>query len=218
MAKRTPRRLAIYGAGGCGRLVADVAEASGWTVDFFDDLWPGLRVSGPWPVVGDKRSLVSSLAAYDGVVVAIGECSSRLRAYRDLQAAGTSYFPVLVHPTAWVSPHAVLGPGCVVMANAAVCVGAILNEACYVSTGATVSHDCELGAGVHVSPGARLAGTVTVDEGAWIGLGAAVKQGIRVGKRAIVGAGAVVVRDVDHETCVVGCPAKPMQHSTLKVP
>jgi sugar O-acyltransferase (sialic acid O-acetyltransferase NeuD family) len=208
MPQPTLQRLAVYGAGGCGRLVADLAEAcGGWRVDLFDDSWPGLHTSGPWPVVGDAQCLEATLDTYAGVVVALGDCARRLSAHRRLRAAGAR-LPVLVHPKAWVSPHAELSAGCIVMAGAVVNVGAALGQACMINTGATVSHDCALGDGVHISPGANLAGTVTVGESTWVGLGAAVKHGVHLGRDAIVGAGAVVIRHVFDGTCVVGCPAR----------
>jgi len=206
---RPPSRLAILGAGGHGRSVADTAEACGWQVNLYDDVWPQLQASGPWQVIGNSECLERDWAAFDGVVLAFGDCARRLQAHRRLQAKGVP-MPALVHPAAWVSPHARLGPGCVVMAGAAVNVGATLGEACIVNTGATVDHDCHLAAGVHVSPGAHLAGGVRVGEGSWIGMAAALKQGVCVHPSATVGAGAVVLGDVEAGACVVGCPAKPM--------
>lgn len=202
-------RLAILGAGGHGRSVADVAEACGWRVSLYDDAWPALQASGPWRVVGNNERLDRDRAAFDGVAVAFGDCARRLQAHRRLQAQGVA-LPTLVHPTAWVSPHATLGPGCIVMAGAAVNVGTSLGEACLINTGATVDHDCHLAAGVHVSPGAHLAGGVQVDEMAWVGMAAALKEGVRVRRAATVGAGAVVLGDVEAGACVVGCPARPM--------
>jgi len=206
-------RLAILGAGGHGRSVADTAEACGWRVYLYDDGWPQVQASGAWPVIGDGGALGAALDAgvYSGLMVAIGDCAARLRAHRRLLAGHEGVpCPALVHPAAWVSPRAALGAGCVVMAGAAVNVGASLGEACIVNTGATVDHDCDLAAGVHISPGAHLAGGVRIGEGAWVGIGSAVKQGMRVGERAVIGAGAVVVNSVADGVCVVGCPAKPV--------
>jgi len=208
----TTRSLAILGAGGHGRSVADVAESCGWRVDMYDDCaWPATIASGPWPIVGNLETLIARLDEYAGATVAIGDCAARLQAARHLQACG-AHLPPLVHPSAWVSPHArPLGAGSIVLAGAVINVGAVVGEACIINTGATVDHDCNLASGVHISPGAHLAGSVTVGECTWVGIGAVVKQGACLGNHAVAGAGAVVVNRVPDGTCVVGCPAKPME-------
>jgi len=45
----------------------------------------------------------------------------------------------------------------------------------------------------------------------WIGNGAIVLRGIKIGDGAVIGAGAVVTKDVDPYTVVVGAPAKPIK-------
>ena len=63
--------------------------------------------------------------------------------------------------------------------------------------------------------GVRLAGHVTVDSGAFIGIGSTVVQNIRIGFEAVVGAEAVVVRDVDPITMVVGVPARTVKDAPM---
>src|SRR5690554_4703953 len=112
------KRLAILGASGHGKVVADAAELAGWTeVVFFDDAWPKLAQNGPWPVVGDSASLLKDAGAFDGVVVAIGNNRIRQLKQRELAAAGASLISV-VHPSAVVSTHATLGCGSVVFPHA----------------------------------------------------------------------------------------------------
>lgn len=202
--------LALLGASGHGKVVADAALAAGWRhVVFFDDAWPRVSVNGHWPVVGDTAALLARLAEFDGVLVAIGNCAVRWRKQQELRDAGAR-LATLVHPHAWVSPHARLGAGTVVMAGAVVNVDAAVGEAGIVNTGATVDHDCVLAEGVHVSPGAHLSGNVQVGACSWVGVGAAVRQGSRIGAGVMVGAGAVVVKPVDDGLTVVGSPAAPL--------
>lgn len=201
------KRLALLGASGHGKVVADAAQASGWDmVVFFDDAWPLRKQNGHWPIAGDSNELLARLKDFDGVLVTIGDCAVRWDKYRVLQAAGAS-FATVVHPSAVVSRHAMLGLGTVVMAGAIVNIDAIIGHACIINTGATVDHDCRLGDAVHICPGAHLSGGVQVGNGSWVGVGAAVKQCIVIGERVMVGAGAVVVQAVAEGLTVVGNPA-----------
>lgn len=205
------KRLALLGASGHGKVVADAALAAGWqSVVFFDDAWPGRSVNGHWPVLGDTAALLARLPEFDGVLVAIGDCATRWQKQQALRAAGAPLVTV-VHPHACVSSLATLGMGSVVMAGAVVNVDAVVGEACIINTGATVDHDCRLAHAVHVSPGANLSGNVTVGACSWLGVGSAVRQGIRIGDDVMVGAGAVVVKPVPDGQTVVGNPARPMQ-------
>ncbi|CDZ94618.1 acetyltransferase [Pseudomonas saudiphocaensis] len=204
-------RLAILGASGHGKVVADTAECCGWTtVEFFDDAWPGQKKNDMWQVVGDTAALMERLANFDGVVVAIGNNRIRHAKLLELQAAGARLV-TLVHPAATVSRYVSIGKGTVVFAGAVVNAGACINPGSILNTGCSVDHDCLLGDAVHISPGARLAGGVQVGDLSWIGIGASVRQLIRIGQRVMVGAGAAVIGDIPNDVTVAGVPAKRMR-------
>jgi len=207
------RRLALLGAGGHGKVVADSALCAGWQeVVFYDDAWPGVQSCGPWPVAGNSEQLRLDLAGFDGVVVTIGNNAIRLDKQRWLQQGGAALVSV-VHPAACVSRYASIGPGSVVMAGAVLNIDAKLGQACIINTGATVDHDCQLADGVHVSPGAHLSGEVQVGQASWIGAGAVVRQGLSIGRSVTVGAGAVVVKPISEGMTVVGNPARVLVRS-----
>jgi sugar O-acyltransferase (sialic acid O-acetyltransferase NeuD family) len=210
-----PRYL-VWGAGGHGRVVADLVRATGAVLAGFADL--GLPVGeeaepGGGRVVVSETELRALLArgelpaGCDAVVPAIGDNALRWAAY---EALGDRVAPALVHPTAVLSPSARVERGAVVMPGAVLNAVARVGPAAIVNTAAVVEHDCTLGPGAHLSPGAVLAGAVTVGARAWIGAGATVIPGIRVGDDAVVGAGAVVIHDVPAGETVVGIPAKPI--------
>lgn len=205
------KKLAVLGASGHGKVIADSAMEAGWAeVVFYDDRWPNLQSVGDWPVVGDWNRLLEEVSSADGVIVGIGDCRVRAERHASLVATGARIAQI-VHPRAWVSSRAVLGPGSMVMAGGIVNIGAVLGAACIVNTGATVDHDCTLGDAVHVAPGANLSGQVTVGQSTWIGVGACIRQGIRIGSGVVVGAGAVVVADVADGLTVAGSPARTLE-------
>lgn len=204
------KQLALLGASGHGKSVADAALASGWqTVVFFDDAWPGVSVNGHWPVVGNTAALLARLNEFDGVLVTIGNCAVRWQKQQALQAVGARLATV-VHPHACVSPFARLGAGTVVMGGAVVNVDAVVGEAGIINTGATLDHDCALAHSVHISPGAHLSGNVEVGACSWVGVGSAVRQGTRVGAGVVMGAGTVVVKSVADGLIIIGNPARVM--------
>lgn len=51
---------------------------------------------------------------------------------------------------------------------------------------------------------------IIIEDNAWIAVNAVILPGVRIGKGAVVGAGAVVSKNVEDYTVVVGNPARPI--------
>jgi sugar O-acyltransferase (sialic acid O-acetyltransferase NeuD family) len=201
------KKLAIYGAGGHGRVVADTARVLGWQeIVFYDESWPQHQANSIWPVVGNYDNLRANLTKYDGVIVAFGDCAVRLEKTRELSSLHAPIIS-LVHPNAFVSPNSTLSRGSVVFAGAVINIEAKVGEASIINTGATVDHDCIIGPGVHICPGANLSGGVEVGEASWIGVGSCVRHSIKIGANVMVGAGAVIVKDVPNGFTMVSVAA-----------
>ena len=199
------RGLRILGAGGHGRVVADIAETLGFDpIEFIDAAFPKKQKNLVWDIVG-----VDFSAPNDGFekFVALGDNRLRLDA---LNAMSASDGPAstLIHPRAIVSRYASLGAGSVVMAGAVINAGARLGRGVIANSGCTIDHDCILGDGVHVSPGANIAAGVTIGRASWVGIGACIRESIELGADVIVGAGAAVVNNIQDGARVIGIPAK----------
>lgn len=203
-------RIALLGASGHGKVVADAAVMAGWKeVVFFDDAWPGVSSVGPWSVIGNSQCIIDNISKYDGVIVAIGDNVIRLEKLTLFQELGLPLVTI-IHPSSIISQFARLGNGSVVCAGAIINPFAEIGCGSIINTAASIDHDCKIADGVHVSPAAHLGGGVQVGKSTWIGLGASIKQCIRIGDNSVVGMGAVVVRDVPSGVTVVGVPAREM--------
>lgn len=198
-------RLVIIGAGGHGKVVADIAHLNGYEDIVFLDDNPGLSEVDGYRVVGP----VSSFGRHGSCdfVVAVGDAGVRSRIQTRLEDAGECVV-TLVHPSAVVAGDAEIGAGSVVMAGAVINPSASLGRGCIINTGATVDHDCAVGDFAHVSVGAHLAGAVSVGDGTWVGIGAVVSNNISICPGCVIGAGAAVVRNINVPGTYVGVPAK----------
>ncbi len=211
----------IVGAGGHGRVVLDILRAMGAAAIpgapepiGFIDADPALhgKVIDGLPVLGAVNMLPRLLATARHALVAIGDNGARITHAQKITAAGLELVRA-VHPSASVSPTALLGVNLVIGPQAHVGTGVRLGDSVIVNSGAIVEHECQIDEGVHIAPGAALAGRVRVARGAFVGLGARVIQCLSIGELATVGAGAVVIRDVPPGTTVVGVPARTLPES-----
>ncbi len=206
--------LLLLGAGGHARVVAETALSTGLfsRICFLDDSYTGpahMSDQLGWPVIGPFAAALDPhiRQQFSAALVAIGNAAVRLSWLPRLAASGYE-LPVVIHPTAWVSPSAKVGGASVVFAQAAIQAHAVLGCGAILNTGCSVDHGAQLADGVHICPGARLAGEVQVGDRSWIGIGASVIQRIRIGADVTVGAGAAVVRDLPDGVTAVGVPAR----------
>ena len=178
--------MILYGASGHCKVVVDILEALGLTIDFLVDDNPEITKLLGYEV---RRNTGN----YDAAIITIGlnwirkKISEQIIVKRYMKA---------VHPTAIVSPRATIDEGTVVMQGAIIQSCASIGKHCIINTGASVGHDVTIGDFVHVASHATITGGVTIGEGAWIGAGSVIRQGVHIGAWTMIGAGSVVVDDI----------------------
>lgn len=208
MAVKRKRCLVVFGAGGHGKVVADMAMDSGWHVaGFVDDDPASAHIADlPLPVFGDRRWLLASAPVAFCCVVAVGDNQVRSAITRSLQAQGIEVVSV-ISSAARISRSVYIGTGTVVMPGAVVNAAARIGVGVIVNSEAVVEHDVQIGDYSHVSPNATLGGAVRVGEFTHIALRATVLPGVNIGSRSILGVGAVAVRGLPDDVVAFGVPA-----------
>lgn len=200
--------LVIIGAGGHGKVIADIACRAGYTGIVFLDDNSQSRTCGEFPVVGSSADAARYTDA--DFVVAIGDGRVRKMLHRRLQAMNCRLV-TLIHPSATVASHVTLGAGTVVMAGAVINPYAQIGEGCIINTCASVDHDCSIGAFSHVAVGAHIAGSVTTGEHTWVGAGAVIRNNTQIVSDCVIGMGAAVVKNITEPGTYIGVPARKIE-------
>lgn len=136
-------KLLIVGAGGFGRVVSELARQN-YDCAFVDDgAEIGIEICDII-AVGHTSDLQMLFTEYKYLIVAIGNNVVRERIYDTAKNIGYS-FPNLISPTAYVSPYAKVGWGCVILNNAVVQNGASIGNGVLLNPGVEIHHDCSVG-------------------------------------------------------------------------
>lgn len=211
-------RFGLFGTGGCARsimpfvriaLQATLGPAAASIRIVFVDKEAGAPVNGV-PVMDEASFLADDSPRYFNVGVANGGLRRKL-AERAL-AAGAQPLS-LIAPTAQVFEPGVIGEGAILCPNSVVTVNVRVGRFFHLNLFSYVEHDCVVGDFVTFAPGVNCNGNVLIEDGAFLGSGAVIRQGrptkpLVIGTDATVGMGAIVTRDVEPNTTVVGNPAR----------
>ena len=196
------KRIIIIGAGGHGKVVADIASKNEYDeILFLDDSHTENEL------VIDRVSNFEKYIDSADIFVAIGNSILREKIICDL-IKHNAIIPSLIHPDAIISDDVKIGYGTVIMAGVVINANASIGNGVIVNTCSSVDHDCLVNDYCHISVGAHLCGTVKVGKHTWIGAGATVSNNIDICSNCMIGAGAVVVKDIKEAGTYIGVPAK----------
>lgn len=212
--KRKRKKLAIIGASGHGREVADIAIASGYDdIVFLASEITGCDVMG-FPLRKEEEHTVRSLHVSNyQFTVGIGDPQIKKKVTGKYPYLN---FPNLIHPAStfgYLQDRALEGTkGNVITAGCRFTNNISFGNFGFFGLNTAVGHDCEIKDYVSIMPGVIISGNVIVETGVFIGAGATIVQG-RNDKKNVIGAdsficiGSVVIGSVSNDTKVFGNPA-----------
>lgn len=195
------KEVIIIGAGGHGKVIADIIKKNGDTVlGFLDDNTEAKDT------LGCVCDCVKHKDKY--FIIAIGNNKIRkaiAEEYKELK------YYTAIHPSAVIADDVKIGCGTAVMANSVINASAVIGKHCIINTAAVIEHDNVMGDFVHVSPNAALCGTVMTGDSCHIGAGAVIKNNVSVAADTVIGVGGAVVSDITVKGTYIGVPVKRMQ-------
>ncbi len=196
----------LYGASGHAKVIIDILKANHIEIEGLVDDNPNINELLGYPVFHGREDI-------SPLIISIGDNKIRQMIAHKLNVE----FGTAIHPSAMISPYAIVREGSVIMQGAVVQSCACIGKHCIVNTGVSVDHECVIGDYVHISPHSTLCGNVHVGEGCWIGAGTTVLPGVKVGKWSVIDAGSAVAKDIPDGVLAVGNRCKTIKTLNIEV-
>lgn len=163
-----------------------------------------------YEVIGTDDDLSEMILKYEYFLITLGQVKSpdkRIRLFEYIKNSGAK-LPAIISPLAYVSRHAEIGQGTIIMHHTLVNAGAQIGNNCIINSKALIEHDAVIGDHCHISTGAIINGGVTIDQKSFVGSNAVTRENMAIGNNAILGAGSIITKNV---------PRNSMIHQNLRV-
>lgn len=181
-------KLLLVGAGGFGRVVLE--HASGlYDCAFLDD--GDASVVNGVSVVGKTSEMEKFFPEYKLLLVTIGNNTIRERLYKEAATFGY-HFPNIIHSSAYISPYASIGVGCMILNNAVVQNNAKIGNGCILNPGVEAHHDSSIGSYCLIYTNSVVRSLTHVGDRVWIGSNATVSTSATVPDDARIEDGEVI--------------------------
>lgn len=200
--------LGIYGCGGMGREIAELARRIGrWQGIIFIDDRPGDREVDRVKVFTLEEAGKKFKAKGLEVIISVGEPATRKALAAEVAAAGLQSARVIA-PGFELSPTSTVAPGTLIHSGVVATCNVHIAEGCLINKLAVIGHDVTIGSFSVISPHVAIGGNTRIGPGCFLGSGALIRDGVNIGPGAIIGMGAVVLSDVERDAVMVGNPAR----------
>lgn len=169
-------KLLIIGAGGFGRMAAEQAIQE-YDCAFVDDGYEVGAIVCGIPVAGHVSDLAELRKTYSNLIVGTGNNKFRESVYQKADALEYK-FPNIVSASAYISPFANIGHGCVILQN--VC----------------IQNGAEIGNGILLNAGVELHCDSFVDDYTLIYANSVIRTGAKVGKHVRIGSNTTICNHI----------------------
>lgn len=193
-------KIVLIGGGGHCKSCIDVIEQAGrfqiaGIVDVPEKLHQ--KVLG-YEIIAADDDLRDLTKEDDYFLITLGQIKSpekRIRIFQTLKESGAK-LPIIVSPLAYVSEHARLAEGTIVMHHALINAGTQIGKNCIINSNALIEHDAVIGDHCHIATGAIINGGVRVGSGTFFGSNAVSKEYVEIGENAVIGCGAKITKNI----------------------
>jgi sugar O-acyltransferase (sialic acid O-acetyltransferase NeuD family) len=186
-------KLILIGGGGHCAACADVIELENkYEIAGIVDRDVNCKVFD-YHLLGGDECLQELRNRYAYALITVGQIKSpatRIRLYEYVKSLGYK-FPMIISPRAYVSRHALLGEGTIIMHDALINAGAVIGRNCIINSKSLVEHDAVVEDNCHISTSTTINGGCIVRKGTFVGSNAVTKEGVKTKDNDFIKAGSL---------------------------
>ena len=186
--------LLIGGGGHCRSCIDVIEEEKKYNIaGIVDNNIPlGTDVLG-YKIIGNDSDLEVLRSSYSYAFITVGQiknASVRKKLFEFAVKLGFDV-PRIVSPRAFVSRHATIDKGTIVMHDALINASASIGKNCIINTKSLIEHDATIKDHCHISTGAIINGSVLVGEESFIGSGTITHHNTSITNNCVISAGTI---------------------------
>jgi sugar O-acyltransferase (sialic acid O-acetyltransferase NeuD family) len=199
-------KIVLLGGGGHCHSIIDVIEQENkyqiiGIVDKKELL--GTDVLG-YKIIASDDDLKKIYKTCKNAIITVGQIKTndvRVKLFKLLKKIGFN-LPVIISPIAYVSKHAKIDEGSVVMHHVLINANAKIGKNCIINTKALIEHDVIIEDNCHISTASVINGGVIIKENTFFGSNAMSKEYIEIGKNCLIGGGTKVLSSLMNNTII----------------
>lgn len=194
-----PKIILIGGGGHCKSVIDVIEQEAKYKIAGIIDTKEllGSEVLG-YKVIGCDDDLANLRAEFAYAIVTIGHIKSnvlRVKLFHLLKQLDF-HMPTIISPLAYVSKHAFVDEGSIIMHHALVNAAAKVGKNCIINTKALIEHDAIIEEHCHISTGAIVNGGTVVKPNTFFGSNAMARENIEIGSNVTIGGGMIVMKNI----------------------
>lgn len=188
-----PRLILVGGGGHCASCIDVIEQEGKFEIIGVVDRDVSSRETLGYSILGNDDYLSGLRSNCNFALITVGQIRSpqvRIRLFEYVKSLGYT-LPTIISPRAYVSRHASVGEGTIVMHDALINSRATIGSNCIINTKALVEHDAIVENYCHVSTAAVVNGGVVVRRGTFIGSNAATRETVATKENDFIKAGSL---------------------------
>jgi len=187
-----PKLILIGGGGHCASCIDVIEQEGRFEIAGIVDKDTNAGLLG-YTLLGDDDCLQKLRSEFEYALVSVGQIKSPAVRNKLVELTKSLGFtlPPIISPRAYVSKHAQIGEGTIVMHDALVNSRARIGRNCIINSKALIEHDAVVEDNCHISTGAIVNGGATIRQGTFVGSKAVTREMVKTKENDFIKAGSL---------------------------